>query len=79
MPREIPKPWDAFLKDLDRSLGEPVELHCLGGFVLTMLYGLKRPTADVDVLARSGPESTSTHLQGLAPRFTRSTASTSNS
>jgi hypothetical protein len=51
MPREIPKPWDAFLKDLDRSLGEPVELHCLGGFVLTMLYGLKRPTADVDVLA----------------------------
>jgi len=59
MPREIPKPWDAFLKDLDRSLEEPVELHCLGGFVLTMLYGLKR--------------------QGLAPRFTRSTASTSNS
>ena len=51
MPREIPKPWDAFLKDLDRSLEEPVELHCLGGFVLTMLYGLKRPTADVDVLA----------------------------
>jgi hypothetical protein len=51
MPREIPKPWDAFLKDLDRTLEEPVELHCLGGFVLTMLYGLKRPTADVDVLA----------------------------
>ena len=51
MPREIPKPWDAFLRDLDRSLEEPVELHCLGGFVLTMLYGLVRPTADVDVLA----------------------------
>lgn len=51
MPREIPKPWDAFLRDLDRSLEESVELHCLGGFVLTMLYGLVRPTADVDVLA----------------------------
>jgi len=51
MPPDIPKPWDAFLKDLDRGLEEPVELHCLGGFVLTMLYGLKRPTADVDVLA----------------------------
>jgi hypothetical protein len=51
MPPDIPKPWDAFLKDLDRSLEDPVELHCLGGFVLTMLYGLKRPTADVDVLA----------------------------
>ena len=51
MPREIPKPWDAFFRDLDRSLEGPVELHCLGGFVLTMLYGLVRPTADVDVLA----------------------------
>jgi hypothetical protein len=51
MPPDIPKPWDAFLEDLDQSLEEPVELHCLGGFVLTMLYGLKRPTADVDVLA----------------------------
>ena len=40
MPREIPKPWDAFLKDLDRSLEEPVEFHCLGGFVVTMMYGL---------------------------------------
>ena len=51
MPPEIPKPWAAFLNDLDRSLEEPVELHCLGGFVLTMLYGFERPTADVDVLA----------------------------
>jgi hypothetical protein len=51
MPREVPKPWDAFLRDLDRGLEEPVDLHCLGGFVLTMLYGLVRPTADVDVLA----------------------------
>ena len=25
-------------------------MHCLGGFVMTMLYGLARPTADVDVL-----------------------------
>jgi len=25
-------------------------LHCLGAFVLTILYGLDRPTADVDVL-----------------------------
>ena len=51
MARDIPKPWNAFLRDLDRGLEEPVELHCLGGFVLTMLYGLMRPTADVDVLA----------------------------
>ena len=29
---------------------EEVELHCLGGFVVTMLYGLERPTADIDVI-----------------------------
>ncbi len=51
MPPDIPKPWGAFLKDLDRELERPIELHCLGGFVMTMLYGLTRPTADVDVLA----------------------------
>jgi hypothetical protein len=55
MPLEIPKPWNAFLKDLDRALEGPVELHCLGGFVLTTLYGLKRPTADVDVLVVRPP------------------------
>jgi hypothetical protein len=51
MPPDIPKPWDAFLRDLDRELQTPVELHCLGGFVMTVLYGLRRPTADIDVLA----------------------------
>jgi Nucleotidyltransferase of unknown function (DUF6036) len=50
MPPDIPNPWGAFLRDLDRELEVPVELHCLGGFVMTMLYGLLRPTADVDVL-----------------------------
>ena len=25
-------------------------MQCLGGFVMKMLYGLDRPTADVDVL-----------------------------
>jgi hypothetical protein len=64
MPREIPNPRNAFLKDLDRSLEEPVELHCLGGFVLTMLYGLMRPTADVDVLAVR-PRMDLNHLGGI--------------
>jgi len=51
MPLDIREPWGAFLRDLDRELARPVELHCLGGFVVTMLYGLARPTADIDVLA----------------------------
>lgn len=50
MPPSIPKPWDAFLAELDQSLPEPVELHCLGGFVVSVHYGVGRPTADVDVL-----------------------------
>ena len=50
MPLDIPEPWGAFLRDLDRELVRPVELHCLGGFVVTMLYALTRPTADIDVL-----------------------------
>ena len=55
MPRDIPEPWGAFLRDLDRQLVRPVELHCLGGFVVTMLYGLRRPTADIDVLVVRPP------------------------
>jgi hypothetical protein len=50
MPPSIPKPWDAFLTELDQALKEPVELHCIGGFVAALLYGTTRPTADVDVL-----------------------------
>jgi hypothetical protein len=46
----IPEPWNAFFAEIDKSLDEEMSLHCLGGFVMTILYGLDRPTADVDVL-----------------------------
>ena len=50
-PREaIPEPWRSFLNELDRIATSTVRLDCIGGFVITMLYGLSRPTADVDVL-----------------------------
>jgi hypothetical protein len=29
-------------------LKEPVELHCIGGFVLVYFYGFPRTTADID-------------------------------
>src|SRR5262245_39946899 len=48
--KQIPEPWASFLSQVDRGLSENVELHCLGGFVVTALYGLARSTADVDVL-----------------------------
>ena len=46
-----PPPWHAFFLDLNAALGQPVELHCLGGFVVSMLYGMPRPTADVDFIS----------------------------
>jgi hypothetical protein len=38
-PRE---PWVSFLKALDGRLDGAVELHCIGGFVITMHFGLSR-------------------------------------
>jgi hypothetical protein len=49
--KQILEPWASFLSQVDSGLSENVELHCLGGFVVTALYGLARSTADVDVLA----------------------------
>lgn len=50
MPDRIPEPWIGFLRDLDQALKETVEVHCLGGFVLSVLCGLPRPTGDVDFI-----------------------------
>ena len=46
---EIQEPWLSFLRDVDRTLGHQVEIHCLGAFVLGVLWGLPRPTGDVDI------------------------------
>src|SRR3982751_2403149 len=50
-PERIPEPWNSFLSEIDAGVSEYMEVHCLGGFVVTVVYGLARPTADVDVLA----------------------------
>jgi hypothetical protein len=46
----LPEPWYSFLVELDQAIGEPLRLDCMGGFVMTMLYGMDRATGDVDVL-----------------------------
>src|SRR5687767_11802565 len=46
---EIPEPWASFLIQVDNSLTRNVELHCFGGFVVTLFYGLARSTADIDI------------------------------
>lgn len=44
----FPSPWQEFLTELDALLTEPLELHCIGGFVLAHFYGLPRTTGDID-------------------------------
>lgn len=46
-----PEPWHSFLKELDAVVAEEVHFQCMGGFVVTQLYGLKRSTGDLDVLS----------------------------
>jgi len=43
-----PTPWAEFLEELDALHLEPAQLHCIGGFVLSVFYGLPRPTGDID-------------------------------
>lgn len=42
MPRDLAEPWRAFLAALDALVTHDVRLHCCGGFVVTMRYGLAR-------------------------------------
>jgi Nucleotidyltransferase of unknown function (DUF6036) len=48
---KIPEPWHSFFLDLDEALNEKIALHCLGGFVVSMCYGLERQTADIDFVS----------------------------
>jgi Nucleotidyltransferase of unknown function (DUF6036) len=47
----VPSPWNLFLAELDARLPEAITLHCIGGFVVSVLYGLPRPTGDVDYVS----------------------------
>jgi len=46
--RPLASPWKEFLTELDGMLDEPLELHCIGGFVFTYFYALSRTTGDID-------------------------------
>ena len=45
---DVPSPWREFLQELDALLDTPVGVHCIGGFVFSVYYGVPRTTADVD-------------------------------
>jgi hypothetical protein len=61
----VPEPWASFLAEIDASTQSEIELHCLGGFVVTVLYGMARPTADVDILVIA-PRGESERLLSIA-------------
>lgn len=48
---QIPEPWKSFFVEIDESLEEKVYLEILGGFVITLIYGAPRTTADVDIVS----------------------------
>jgi hypothetical protein len=47
---QIAEPWRSFLQELDQRATEEVRLDCMGGFVVTQLYGFSRETSALDVL-----------------------------
>jgi hypothetical protein len=48
--KQIPEPWRSFFGELDQLVTEETRLDCMGGFVVTVLYGFSRETSDLDVL-----------------------------
>jgi hypothetical protein len=70
-----PEPWHSFLRELDEAVDDIVRLDCIGGFVVTQLYGLERPTADIDVIELA-PREQADRLRISPFKADRCTAST---
>lgn len=47
---KLAEPWLSFFNEIDGFFPEETHFHCLGGFVITQVYGAGRSTADVDGL-----------------------------
>jgi hypothetical protein len=51
MPSDMPpEPWRSFLADIDAEAKHELAVHCIGGFAVSLYYGLTRPTADLDLV-----------------------------
>ena len=48
---KISEPWKSFLTEIDAVLEQETRFHCLGGFVIAMLYNRKRETSDLDFIS----------------------------
>lgn len=56
------------MRELDELLKGPVELRCLGGFVITQQYGIGRETSDIDYLGLAA-QSRDDDVEALAARM----------
>jgi hypothetical protein len=65
MPEKITEPWLSFLREVDRVMGQAVVLHCLGGFVMAVLWELPRPTGDIDFI-EAAPTDAASEVLGIA-------------
>ena len=61
----LPSPWAGFFEELDAALHEQVRVYCIGGFVVSIYYGLQRATGDVDY-SSAAPIHCIKDLQALA-------------
>jgi hypothetical protein len=59
----IPEPWLSFLRDLDSAATKEIRMDCMGGFVMTLVYGFSRTTGDLDVLELVPKEAGQTLLE----------------
>ena len=50
MANELSEPWRSFLDEINRSAPSDIALNCIGGFAVSLYYGLARPTGDIDVV-----------------------------
>jgi hypothetical protein len=51
--KSIPEPWNSFLVDLDAALTDDVELHSLGGFVITIFPEFNFNSAELNLMILS--------------------------
>ena len=73
MSHDLPSPWREFLFEVDGQLSEVIVLHCHGGFVAAVHYGLPRTTADLDYIevAPGHAQSAIEKLAGQASLLTK--------
>lgn len=51
MAEKLPEPWFSFLADIDSFVRQEMHFHCIGGFVVTVVYGANRSTSDLDAIS----------------------------